>query len=46
MTGPWRKVVADVWHERARATLVVLAMAIGLAGFLAVCRPTRSCAAN
>ena len=36
MTGPWRKAVRDVWRERTRAVLVVLAIAIGLAAFLAV----------
>jgi putative ABC transport system permease protein len=36
LTAPWRKVVRDVWRERTRAVLVVLAIAIGLAGFLAV----------
>jgi putative ABC transport system permease protein len=36
VTAPWRKVVRDVWRERTRAALVVLAIAIGLAGFLAV----------
>ena len=33
---PWSKVVGDVWRERTRATFVVLAIAVGLAGFLAV----------
>ena len=33
---PWRKVIRDVWRERTRATLVVMAIAVGLAGFLAV----------
>ncbi len=36
MTAPWRKVVRDLWRERTRAVLVVLAIAIGLAGFQAV----------
>jgi putative ABC transport system permease protein len=36
MTAPWRKVLRDVWSERVRAGLVVLAIAIGLTGFLAV----------
>ena len=36
MTAPWRKVLRDVWRERTRALLVVTAIAIGLAGFLAV----------
>jgi putative ABC transport system permease protein len=33
---PWRKVIRDVWRERTRATLVVMAIAVGLASFLAV----------
>jgi putative ABC transport system permease protein len=36
VTAAWHKVVRDVWRERTRAALVVLAIAIGLAGFLAV----------
>jgi putative ABC transport system permease protein len=36
ITAPWRKVIRDVWRERTRATLVVLAVAVGLASFLAV----------
>ena len=36
MTASWSKVVGDVWRERTRATFVVLAIAVGLAGFLAV----------
>jgi putative ABC transport system permease protein len=32
----WSKVVADVWRDRSRTALVVLAIAIGLSGFLAV----------
>lgn len=36
MTGPWRKVFRDLWGERARALLVVLAIAVGLTAFLAV----------
>lgn len=36
MTAPWRKVLRDVWRERTRGALVVLAIAIGLAAFLAV----------
>jgi putative ABC transport system permease protein len=36
MTAPWHKVLRDVWRERTRASLVVMAIAIGLAGFLAV----------
>jgi hypothetical protein len=31
ITAPWRKVMRDVWRERTRATLVVLAIAVGLA---------------
>ena len=34
MTSPWRKVIRDLWQERT--PLVVLAIAIGLAGCLAV----------
>lgn len=36
MTAPWWKVVRDVWRERTRAALVILAIAIGLASFFAV----------
>jgi len=36
VTAPWRKVIRDVWRERTRTSLVVVAIAIGLAGFLAV----------
>lgn len=36
MTVGWTKAVRDVWRARTRATLVVLAIAIGLSGFLAV----------
>jgi putative ABC transport system permease protein len=36
ITAPWRKVMRDVWRERTRATLVVLAIAVGLASCLAV----------
>src|SRR6185369_7654590 len=38
MTIPtqWRKAIRDIWRERTRASLVVLAIAIGLAGFVAV----------
>jgi hypothetical protein len=32
----WSKVVADVWRDRSRTALVVLAIGIGLSGFLAV----------
>ena len=31
ITTPWRKVIRDVWRERTRATLVVMAIAVGLA---------------
>jgi putative ABC transport system permease protein len=34
--APWRKAIRDVWRERTRAVLVVMAMAIGLASFVAV----------
>ena len=34
MTSPWRKVIRDLWQERT--PLVVLAIAIGIAGCLAV----------
>ena len=33
---PWRKVIRDLWRERTRAILVVMAIAVGLASFLAV----------
>jgi putative ABC transport system permease protein len=36
VTTPWHKVARDVWRERTRGTLVVLAIAVGLAGFFAV----------
>jgi putative ABC transport system permease protein len=36
LTVPWLKVVRDIWRERTRALLVVLAIAVGLTGFLAV----------
>jgi putative ABC transport system permease protein len=36
ITAPWRKVIRDVWRERTRATLVVLAIAVGLGSCLAV----------
>lgn len=36
ISAPWRKAIRDVWLERARATLVVMAIAIGLASFVAV----------
>ena len=36
MTSPTRKVLRDFWQERTRTVLVVLAIALGLAGFFAV----------
>jgi putative ABC transport system permease protein len=36
MTVPFRKVIRDFWEERARTALVVLAIAMGIAGFAAV----------
>jgi putative ABC transport system permease protein len=36
MTAPWRKLARDLWSERTRAILVVVAIAIGIAGFGAV----------
>jgi len=36
IAAPWRKAIRDVWRQRTRATLVVLAIAVGVAGFLAV----------
>jgi putative ABC transport system permease protein len=36
MTAPWQKVVRDLWQEKTRTTLVVLAMALGIAAFAAV----------
>ena len=36
MTTGWHKVTRDVWRERARGMLVVLAIALGLAAFFAV----------
>jgi putative ABC transport system permease protein len=36
MTAPWRKAIRDFWRERMRSLLVVLAIAVGLAGFAAV----------
>jgi putative ABC transport system permease protein len=36
MTAAWRKVIGDFWRERARTALVVLAIALGIAGFAAV----------
>jgi putative ABC transport system permease protein len=36
MNTLWRKAIRDFWHERARTTLVVLAIALGIAAFAAV----------
>lgn len=36
MTAPWRKAMRDVWGGKARAILVILAIAAGIAGFSAV----------
>ncbi|MEO8191529.1 MAG: FtsX-like permease family protein [Acidobacteriota bacterium] len=36
MTAPWKKAVADFWHERTRTVLVVLAMALGISAFTTV----------
>ncbi len=36
MTSPYVKVVRDFWRERTRTLLVVLAIAVGIAGFAAV----------
>lgn len=36
MTAPWRKAWRDLWRERSRAVLVVLAVAVGLTGLLTV----------
>jgi putative ABC transport system permease protein len=36
MTAPWCKAVRDVWRERTRAVLVMLAIAVGITAFLAV----------
>jgi putative ABC transport system permease protein len=36
MTAPWRKVIRDFWRERTRTSLVVVAIALGIAGFAAV----------
>jgi putative ABC transport system permease protein len=36
MTTPWHKAVRDFWQERTRTALVVLAIALGIAGFSAV----------
>lgn len=36
MTATWRKTLRDVWGGKARAILVILAIAAGIAGFSAV----------
>ncbi len=36
MTAPWRKAIRDFWRERTRTTLVVLAIALGIAAFTAL----------
>lgn len=36
MTAPWHKAVRDIWQERTRTILVILAIAIGIAGFSTV----------
>ena len=36
MTTLWRKAIRDFWRERARTTLVVLAIALGISAFAAV----------
>jgi putative ABC transport system permease protein len=36
MNARWRKTIRDLWQERTRTTLAVLAIAIGLSGCLAV----------
>jgi putative ABC transport system permease protein len=36
MSTLWRKAFHDIWHERARAALVIAAMALGIAAFSAV----------
>ena len=36
MTSGWRKALRDAWLERARSVLVVLAVALGVAGFSAM----------
>ena len=43
---PWRKTLRDIWRERTRAMLVIVAIAIGLSGFLAVLSMMPSCAAS
>ncbi len=36
MTTAWHKVIRDFWQERTRSLLVVLAIALGIAGFSSV----------
>src|SRR5215203_3088223 len=36
MTTIWKKAIRDFWQERARTTLVVLAIALGISAFAAV----------
>ena len=36
MTTLWRKAIRDFWQERARTTLVVFAIALGISAFAAV----------
>ena len=36
MTTLWHKAIRDVWHERSRTVLVVLAIALGISAFAAV----------
>lgn len=36
MTAPWRKAIRDIWQERTRTILVILAISIGIAGFSTV----------
>jgi putative ABC transport system permease protein len=36
MTAPWHKAIRDIWQERTRTILVILAISIGIAGFSTV----------
>ncbi|HEX8154070.1 MAG TPA: ABC transporter permease, partial [Thermoanaerobaculia bacterium] len=36
MTAPWKKALRDFWQERTRTLLVVMAIAMGIAGFSTV----------
>lgn len=36
MTAAQHKILRDLWHERGRTLIVVLAIAVGIAGFTAV----------